>query len=874
MSLAPGTRLGPYEVIALIGSGGMGEVYRARDTKLQRTVAIKVLTEQADDAAARLLQEARAASALNHPNVCTIHEVGEHDGQAFIVMEHVEGKPLSQLIPSDGLRPESVIRYGIQIADALAHAHEHGITHRDLKSANVVVTREGRAKVLDFGIATHLAKGDAEALTVSQDAGPEGRTLAGTLAYMAPEVLRGEGATARSDLWALGVLLYEMAAGQLPFAGLTRPDLVSAIIKESPAALSPKVSPGLRSIIQRCLAKELGQRYPSAAAAQAALEAIQSDTSVTPASSVTSTGGTRTWRGAAAVIGLVFVAGVVGYFLRSTAPDTPRSVVPRVVNPVQVTSVLGVEYPALSADAEWLAYWSEESGNPDVWVLRLGSGQAVNRTSENPGRDTWPRWSHDGRQIVFSSDDGGDRAIWVMDAFAGLPRKVAGGFAYPSWSAGGSRIAYLVTDDSAGSRQFFAEILDLQTGESRRLPLPGNTTDRLDLTWSPDERFFAYLDAFGRSSEAHRIWVMRADDGMAVPVTDRQTSDWSPTFSPDGSTLFYTSNRGGNFDLWQQPLDDTGAPQGEPQPVTTGMEIRHATLSGDGTKLAYVRGRRVANLWRVPILDDRLATWADAEQLTFDRAWLEAMALSPDGERLVLSTDRAGHWDLWVMPADGGEMSQLTTGITPEWVPDWSPDGQQIAFHGPRSGNRDIWILPAEGGPARQATTSEAEDVWPAWSPDGRRIAFGSDPEGNWNIWVMPAEGGEAKQVTVHQADDSLPRWAPDGRSIIFRSDRTGAPDLWQVSAEGGEPALLIREVSVRPAFSPDGKKIYFFREHNLWVRSLVDGAERLIADLQGRRGGVGSYMDSDGRHVYFPWQEDEGDIWVADLVYDEGEND
>ena len=204
MPIAPGTKIGPYLIQAPLGEGGMGAVYQAHDPTLQRTVAIKVLAKQDEDASARLLQEARAASALNHPHICTIHEVGEHEGQAFIVMEHVEGKPLSALIPADGLPPESVIRYGTQIADALAHAHERGIVHRDLKSANVVITPEGRAKVLDFGLAARMPQADAEAVTKTQEAIPHAGMLVGTLAYMAPEVLRGEAATARSDIWALG----------------------------------------------------------------------------------------------------------------------------------------------------------------------------------------------------------------------------------------------------------------------------------------------------------------------------------------------------------------------------------------------------------------------------------------------------------------------------------------------------------------------------------------------------------------------------------------------------------------------------------------------------------------------------------------------
>ncbi len=274
MPLEPGTTLGPYDLQSRLGGGGMGEVWKAYDPKLQRTVAIKVLHET-DDASSRILAEARAASALDHPHICTVYEVGEHDGVAFIVMAHVEGKPLSELIPADGLPPESVIRYGTQIADALAHAHEHGIVHRDLKSANVVITRDGQIKLIDFGIAVPLPDQDAEAVTRTM-AVPVSSAPMGTLAYMAPEVLRGETATARSDIWSLGVLLYEMVSGRLPFDGPTPTAVIAAVVKDSPETLPSSASSGLRTIAQRCLQKEPGQRYGHSVAVHAALEAIQS----------------------------------------------------------------------------------------------------------------------------------------------------------------------------------------------------------------------------------------------------------------------------------------------------------------------------------------------------------------------------------------------------------------------------------------------------------------------------------------------------------------------------------------------------------------------------------------------------------------------
>jgi len=285
-ALKTGSKLGPYTILGRLGAGGMGVVYKAQDTKLGRVVVLKFLPEGAlaDQASrTRLLREAQNASALNHPNIATIYEVGEEGGQVYIAMEFVEGRPLKEMVPRDGMALEPVMRYGIQISAALAHAHERGIVHRDLKTANVVVTAEGQAKVLDFGLAKRVSAGELVEATRSQKSLTEAGAIVGTLPYMAPEMLRGEGTDARTDVWALGVVLYEMVAGALPFRGQTEYELSSAILREPAPPLSARVSAGLRRVIWRCLAKEPSQRYQRANEVRAALEAVQAEVSRAPA---------------------------------------------------------------------------------------------------------------------------------------------------------------------------------------------------------------------------------------------------------------------------------------------------------------------------------------------------------------------------------------------------------------------------------------------------------------------------------------------------------------------------------------------------------------------------------------------------------------
>ena len=310
--------LGHYRILEKIGAGGMGVVYRAHDEQLDREVALKVVGERwlnDDKARARLLQEARTASALNHPHVCTIYEVAESAGEAYIAMEYVAGRPLSALVPGEGLRTETLLRYALQISDALAHAHQRRVIHRDLKSSNVVITPEGRAKVLDFGLAKRLREQDLDAVTRSQMSLTEAGTVVGTLHYLAPEALRGRPADERSDLWALGVMLYEMATGQLPFQGKTSFELTSGILREPPAPFPERVPAGLRGVIQRCLVKEPGERYQNAVEVRAALEALQSDSAVSAPVS-TPTAPRRVWLWPIAIGLLLIGAGIIAAVIR------------------------------------------------------------------------------------------------------------------------------------------------------------------------------------------------------------------------------------------------------------------------------------------------------------------------------------------------------------------------------------------------------------------------------------------------------------------------------------------------------------------------------------------------------------------------------
>ena len=872
-----GQTLAHYKILEKIGSGGMGDVYLAEDTKLDRKVALKVLPPELaenEERRARFQREAKAIAALDHPNIVQVFSVEEAEGVHFITMQLVHGKTLTELLPKNGFPLNKFFEIAIPLADAVAAAHQEGITHRDLKPDNMMVGEDGRIKVLDFGLAkptSGFAATDAESEMATTAKTAEGM-IVGTLSYMSPEQAQGKAVDTRSDMFSLGVVLYEMLTGRQPFKGDSPAEVLSSIIKDTPDAtseLNPKIPRDLAKLVNRCLAKDPIRRFQSAIDLRNELEETKQEIDsgvVTAASEVPAAArvGTQAFLGVA----LILVAAAV-WMLWPRERGSPT--VPRLANPTQVTSAIGVERNVVwSPDGLTIAFESSQAGNPDVWVTQVGSSQAVNRTADHEGSDRTPSWSPDGTQIAFSSSrDGG--GIFLMSALGGSPRKVApadGALTiYPQWSDDGSELAFL--RESADDDESI-EIVSL-TGEVKdRVPLPAGDGRVADLRWSPDRKFFAYIRTIDRLlADVTRLWVLPVGADEAIPLTDGQTKVSSPDWAEDGRTLYFVSNRGGSMDLWQQPMAADGSGDGPPVPLTTGLQLRDMDISLEQNRLVYSRGRGVANLWRLPILAERPATWQDAEQLTFDEAYIEQFGLSPDGTRIAFSSDRSGNPDLWILELETGEMRQLTTDPTPDWAPQWSPDGQSIAFYANRSGNRDIWTMPAGGGPATQLTRHEATDYYPVWSPDGQRIAFDSlRGEMGRHIWMVSASGGEPQQFT-EVLGASWPQFSPDGESLLFRFFRDGALHIWQQPIGGGEAERLTSRPSNTPRWSPDGRYVFFrpVRDPNVWSMSIADRVERRVTDLAGRPGRRASGLAIGSNALYFGWGQDTGDIWVMDVV-------
>jgi len=897
MALAAGTRLGRYEIVGLLGAGGMGEVYRARDERLHREVALKVLHPGPAADAARLLREARVVSTLSDPHIVTVHDADECDGIAFVAMELVDGAPLTRRVRPGGLPVDELLRIGIDVAAGLARAHAAGVVHRDLKPANVMVTTSGTAKILDFGLATQPEGRSGDTSTFAAMSGPG--VVAGTVGYMSPEQAEGRAVDARSDIFAFGVLLYELATGHRPFDRDSAVATLAAILRDPAPPVSdlrPDLPRALARLVERCLRKEPERRFHAVADVQIALEDLRDDVSRGMAGAAVGAAATpeprsRRWPGVAAAVllaGAAAAAATVAWWRPSVPPPLTG------LDLAQLTYDGGYSgTPALSPDGTLLAFASDRSGdgNLDIWVQPVAGGQAVQVTKE-AADERMPAFTPDGGRIVFRSEREGG-GIYSIATLGGEPRLLAAGGLSPKVAPDGRLVAY----------------------------------------WT------GTFIGFDRTPGGYRTFVVDAAGGTPREITGF-TNSFFPAWSPDGGRLIVSATQAekpdaATYDWWIAPLD--GGP-----PVATGarnlLGRAASEVSAQGSPSAWT-GDRVLTSWRgdlwAVVLTGPNGTAAGIERLTFGPGSETEPTATPDGR--VAFADEASRLNVWSLPIDTeqarllGDFRKVTGGTGPFSRATISADERLATFFGP--GRPSIHVQDLATGRVRDLGGTPGAVFGPVISPDGQRVAY---PTNRNEVRVVAVAGGaptalcrdcqqagdwtaDSQRLTVVTAgnrtalaladtrtgavtalvdapdDRSLnrPTLSPDDRWIAFRAMGPGAQTVYVAPFQRSLPipadawiAVGAPERDLRPiGWSPSGRMLYLFSARDgfrcLYVQRIDPAAGRPLGpativkhlhNLRGPGGGGGSVVGSGAGHavgrrqILFDFPELEVNVWQMRL--------
>jgi serine/threonine protein kinase/Tol biopolymer transport system component len=877
--LRPGDRLGVYEIQALLGAGGMGEVYKARDTRLDRTVAVKVLPPHlaaTRDRYERFEREARAVARLDHPHIGALYDIGHEDGRHFLVMQYLDGETLATRVARGPLRLDQTLRYAIDIAEALDHAHRRGIVHRDLKPGNIFLTKSG-ATLLDFGLAkwrtsTDGVMGGLSASATRHSLTAEGMIL-GTLHYMAPEQLEGKETDARTDVFAFGAVVYEMVTGTKAFAGDSSASVVAAIIQTHPpglATLQPLTPAALDHTVTTCLAKDPDQRWQSAGDVARELRWIgESDvSSPAPASSLW-----RRWPLAVASTLIVVLAVAVIWLWNR--PEPGRAI----ARSQRLTDLIGLEEaPALAPDGRSIAFTAGVNGRRQVFIQLLDGGSPLQLTHDGADHQ-FPRWTPASSSLLYFSPatpGASQGAVWEIPALGGPPRRVVESMGAADVRASDSRLAFFRL--GGGKVQLATASLD---GSS----LTTIAEFEPDLyyqypRWSPDGKWIAYQRGQTLNWD---IFVAAAEGSLPRQLTRDNREINGLAWQRDATGIVYSSSRGETMlylptaRLWQVALAD-----GTVQQLTSGeASYVQPDVANNG---AVVAGRvhLTSDIWKFPIDATPQVNTQKGIRITHQTGSVLTPTASPGDTEVAFLSDRGGHANIWVADVASGVLRQITHERDPAilvGLPVWSPKGDAIAFVSSRGtgspGRFATWLVNRDGSNLR----SLVNGVSPLWSRDGRSIYYtGQTPTG---LWRIAAEGGSPTTVRTDRVRHSI---GTDGRTFYFLMERPlvdGLPEyeIRAATADDG-PSHVLARISpsrapawqtVNPTLSPDGRWIAQALTDgfstNIWVVSTADGAWRQITDFGGRPTFIVRRVSwsSNGRSVLAAVAEGDADIMLLD---------
>ena len=776
MAFKTGEKIGPYEVLSSIGAGGMGQVYRARDTRLGREVALKILPAEFSIDRERLLrfeQEARSASALNHPNIITIYDVGSSNSTAYLSMELVQGRSLRTIL-DEGLMPlRKVLNIATQLADGLAKAHAAGIVHRDLKPENLMISKDGFLKILDFGVAkmTLVATDQASHLQTQTGAG----MVLGTVGYMSPEQATGKAVDFHSDQFSFGTILYEMITGKRPFHRDTAVESMAAIIRQDPEPvhnLNPQIPLPLRWILDRCMAKNPEERYASTRDLARDLELVRDH--ISEVGSVASVSAAqqpvKRFRIIVPVMFVIaFLAGIGGsYWYLRPKPQEPLEIL--------TLTFSGKDFsPAVSPDGKLIAFRSDRDGKPRIWLKQLASGDEIVLSS---GPDDYPRFSADSSAIFFIRRQGINTSLYRIPVFGGEERKILDDVQSADSSPQGEKITFLRWK-SGDSSLFTANVdgtgVELITRiEKIQVQFP---------RWSPD----------GNRIIATRNWAGNAINLDAILIVDRKTKEKRWIRSTWPTTAVWISS---NQILYGVPRSVSGS----------------SRMAGT-IVLQDINTEKIQKLFWFSSCGDVL------DKLDQHTLLLQSTSRRQNLRQIYLAEPQAtGRW--------------FTHGNSTDRQPVYSPDGKSILYSSIGGGNLDLMEITVETGAAKRITEDAADDWDPVYTRDGKHILWSSDRDGHFEIWMANSDGSGSRRISSDGMDAENPTMTLDQRWIVYNSYNPEKIGIWKIQPDGSGATRLFTGLTQQPEVSPDGKLIAY-----TWYKQSVADATAYIHVIEVETG-------------------------------------
>jgi Tol biopolymer transport system component len=864
----------------------MGEVYRARDTKLGREVAIKLLPavcSSDEDRLARFRREATLLASLNHTNVATLHGMEESGSSQFLVMELVEGEDLAAKLERGPMSPNDALAVCSQVASSLEAAHAKGIIHRDLKPGNIRVTPDGTVKVLDFGLAKELAgqSGDHD-ISNSPTVIESGRTVEGvvlgTAAYMSPEQARGREVDRRTDIWALGCVLYECLTGKKAFPGETVTDTLAKILERDPDwnALPAAVSPGLRRLLKKCLEKDPQKRWRDAGDVGLLIDEVRGAPPPEAGSGTVAAAGrksARPWVLASAALTVVAAAFATAWVtsmdLGAAAAPTP----PKLAF-TQLTVHGGMETgPNVSPDGSFVVYESSRDGDSDIYLQRVGGHKQINLTENSPENDYAPAFSPDGSRVAFESDRQGG-GIFVMGSTGESVRKLSEDGHNPEWSPDGSRIAYCTEGvRHPYNRNSTSQIWTMDPiGGDKRIVTQG---DAVAPSWSPNGHRIAYWSVEDATGGQRDIWTVNDDGTNAVPVTQDTPVDWNPVWSPDGDFLYFASDRGGSMNLWRVPIDEvSGAVLADPQAMTAPAEWTGTfDISGDGHSVIFSNHTYRSHITKAA-LDASAGEVKSVVSVTGGSLRAEYPEISPDGRWIAFRTTGRQE-DVYLMSENGDEIRKLTDDSHRDRAPSWAPDGGSVVFYSDRSGRYEIWRIRTDGSGLEQLTRTEGQGLWyPTWSPDGSRYyCYNNTGTAIIEAEPVPFDVSKAEWLPLWGDDGAhfqATGWSPDGKRLagkMIGDDLRQSDGLFVYSFESGKYTRFCQDLSdfQGARWLSDGRRIVGATADRLVLLETETGKYKTILD-EIDRVGFDISVSKDDSAVYYCLLRREADVWMATI--------